>query len=137
MYKLSRSEGFGEEVKRRIMLGTLVLSAEHQEAYFTKAQQVRRLINTFTAQLLTDFDYLMLPTTPTTAFAFGAHKDDPVAMYLEDLFTVHASVAGVPAISIPNGTDDAGLPIGLQIVANAFKEAELYAFSQYLSIFTI
>ena len=137
MYKISRSEGFGEEVKRRIMLGTFVLSAGYQEAYFTKAQQVRRLINTFTEQLLTDFDYLMLPTTPTTAFTFGAHKGDPVAMYLEDLFTVHASVAGVPAISIPNGTDDAGLPIGLQIVANSFKEAELYAFSQYLSIFTI
>ena len=137
MYKLSRSEGFGEEVKRRIMLGTFVLSAGYQEAYFTKAQQVRRLINTFTEQLLTDFDYLMLPTTPTTAFAFGAHKDDPVAMYLEDLFTVHASVAGIPAISIPNGTDDAGLPIGLQVVANSFKEAELYAFSEYLSIFTI
>jgi len=136
MYKLSRSEGFGEEVKRRIMLGTFVLSEGYQEAYFTKAQQVRRLINTFTEQLLTDFDYLMLPTTPTTAFAFGAHKDDPVAMYLEDLFTVHASVAGVPAISIPNGTDDAGLPIGLQVVTNAFKEAELYAFSEYLSTFT-
>jgi aspartyl-tRNA(Asn)/glutamyl-tRNA(Gln) amidotransferase subunit A len=136
MYRLSRSEGFGEEVKRRIMLGTFVLSAGYQEAYFTKAQQVRRLINTFTEQLLTDFDYLMLPTTPTTAFAFGAHKDDPVAMYLEDLFTVHASVAGVPAISIPNGTDDAGLPIGLQVVTNAFKEAELYAFSEYLSTFT-
>ena len=136
MYKLSRSEGFGEEVKRRIMLGTFVLSAGYQEAYFTKAQQVRRLINTFTEKLLTDFDYLMLPTTPTTAFAFGAHKDDPVAMYLEDLFTVHASVAGVPAISIPNGTDDAGLPIGLQVVTNAFKEAELYAFSEYLSTFT-
>ena len=136
MYKLSRSEGFGEEVKRRIMLGTLVHSAEHQEAYFTKAQQVRRLINTFTKQLLTDFDYLMLPTTPTTAFAFGSHKDDPVAMYLEDLFTVHASVAGVPAISIPNGKDTSGLPIGLQVVANAFKEAELYAFSEYLSTFT-
>ena len=136
MYKLSRSEGFGEEVKRRIMLGTFVLSASYHEAYFTKAQQVRRLINNFTEQLLNDFDYLMLPTTPTTAFAFGAHKDDPVAMYLEDLFTVQASVAGVPAISIPNGTDDAGMPIGLQVVANAFKEAELYAFSEYLSTFT-
>lgn len=136
MYKFSRTEGFGEEVKRRIMLGTFVLSASYHEAYFTKAQKVRRLIKEYTEQLLGDFDYLMLPTTPTTAFVFGSHQDDPVAMYLEDLFTVHASVAGVPAISIPNGKDEAGMPIGLQVIANSFKEAELYAFSQYLYNFT-
>jgi aspartyl-tRNA(Asn)/glutamyl-tRNA(Gln) amidotransferase subunit A len=113
-----------------------VLSASYHEAYFTKAQKVRRLIKEYTEQLLGDFDYLMLPTTPTTAFVFGSHQDDPVAMYLEDLFTVHASVAGVPAISIPNGKDEAGMPIGLQVIANSFKEAELYAFSQYLYNFT-
>lgn len=132
MYKMTRSEGFGEEVKRRIMLGTFVLSASYYDAYFTKAQKVRRLIKEFTEDLLNNFDYIVLPTTPSTAFKFGEHSDDPVAMYLEDLFTVQASVSGVPAISIPNGQDEKGLPIGLQILANSFKEAELYAFADYL-----
>jgi len=132
MYKMSRSEGFGEEVKRRIMLGTFVLSASYYDAYFTKAQKVRRLIKEFTEDLLNKFDYIIMPTTPSTAFKFGEHSNDPVAMYLEDLFTVQASVSGVPAISIPNGKDAKGLPIGLQIVANSFKEAELYAFANYL-----
>ena len=137
LYKNSRSEGFGEEVKRRILLGTFVLSASYYDAYFTKAQQVRRLIKDQTEKLLTDFDFLLLPTTPTTAFKFGEHGDDPVSMYLEDLFTVQAAVAGVPAISIPNGKDETGLPIGLQVLANTFKEAELYAFSHYLSTLTL
>ncbi|NVJ85165.1 MAG: Asp-tRNA(Asn)/Glu-tRNA(Gln) amidotransferase subunit GatA [Algoriphagus sp.] len=132
MYKKTRTEGFGEEVKRRILLGTFVLSASYYDAYFTKAQKVRRLIKDFTENLLNDFDYIIMPTTPTTAFKIGAHKEDPVAMYLEDLFTVQASVSGVPAISLPNGNDEAGMPIGLQIMANSFKEAELYAFSNYL-----
>ncbi|AGA80285.1 Asp-tRNA(Asn)/Glu-tRNA(Gln) amidotransferase subunit GatA [Echinicola vietnamensis] len=132
MYKLTRSEGFGEEVKRRIMLGTFVLSASYYDAYFTKAQKVRRLIKEFTEDLLNKFDYIVLPTTPSTAFKFGEHSDDPVAMYLEDLYTVQASVSGVPAISIPNGKDENGLPIGLQVITNSFKEAELYAFADYL-----
>lgn len=136
MYKLSRSEGFGEEVKRRIMLGTFVLSASYYDAYFTKAQKVRRLIKDFTENLLNDFDYIIMPTTPSTAFKFGEHRDDPVAMYLEDLYTVQASVSGVPAISIPNGTDSKGMPIGLQVICNSFKEAELFAFSNYLSALT-
>ena len=137
LYKNSRSEGFGEEVKRRIMLGTFVLSASYHDAYFTKAQKVRRIIRDLTAKLLTDFDYLILPTTPTTAFKFGEHGGDPVAMYLEDLFTVQASVSGVPALSIPNGKDDSGMPIGLQVIANSFKEEELYAFGHYLSTLTL
>jgi len=137
LYKKTRNEGFGEEVKRRIMLGTFVLSASYFDAYFTKAQKVRRIIKEVTEKLLTDFDYLLLPTTPTTAFRFGEHGDDPVAMYLEDLFTVQASVSGVPAISLPNGKDDSGMPIGLQVVSNSFKERELYAFSQYLSGLTL
>ena len=137
LYKNSRSEGFGEEVKRRIMLGTFVLSASYYDAYFTKAQKVRRIIRDLTANLLTDFDYLLLPTTPTTAFKFGEHGGDPVAMYLEDLFTVQASVSGVPALSIPNGKDDSGMPIGLQVITNSFKEAELYAFGHYLSTLTL
>lgn len=132
MYKLTRSEGFGEEVKRRIMLGTFVLSASYYDAYFTKAQKVRRLIKDFTENLLNDFDYIIMPTTPSTAFKFGEHSDDPVAMYLEDLFTVQASVSGVPSISIPNGKDSEGMPIGLQVISNSFKEAELFAFSNYL-----
>ncbi|MBB6324874.1 aspartyl-tRNA(Asn)/glutamyl-tRNA(Gln) amidotransferase subunit A [Algoriphagus iocasae] len=136
MYKLTRSEGFGEEVKRRIMLGTFVLSASYYDAYFTKAQKVRRLIKDFTENLLNDFDYIIMPTTPTTAFKFGEHSGDPVAMYLEDLFTVQASVSGVPAISIPNGKDAEGMPIGLQVICNSFKEAELFAFSKYLSDLT-
>lgn len=136
MYKLTRSEGFGEEVKRRIMLGTFVLSASYYDAYFTKAQKVRRLIKEYTENLLNEFDYIIMPTTPSTAFKFGEHSGDPVAMYLEDLFTVQASVSGVPAISLPNGKDKTGMPIGLQVIANSFKEAELYAFSNYLSELT-
>ncbi|AWW29386.1 Asp-tRNA(Asn)/Glu-tRNA(Gln) amidotransferase GatCAB subunit A [Echinicola strongylocentroti] len=132
MYKLTRSEGFGEEVKRRIMLGTFVLSASYYDAYFTKAQKVRRLIKEFTENLLDNYDYIVLPTTPSTAFKFGEHSDDPVAMYLEDLYTVQASVSGVPAISIPNGKDENGLPIGLQVIANSFKEEALYAFADYI-----
>jgi aspartyl-tRNA(Asn)/glutamyl-tRNA(Gln) amidotransferase subunit A len=132
MYKKTRTEGFGEEVKRRIMLGTFVLSARYHDAYFTKAQQVRRLIKEFTEELLNKFDYIIMPTTPSTAFKFGEHSNDPVAMYLEDLFTVQASVSGVPALSLPNGTDNQGLPIGVQVMANSFKEAELYAFGNYL-----
>ena len=133
MYKMTRSEGFGEEVKRRIMLGTFVLSASYHDAYFTKAQKVRRMIKDFTEDLLNKYDYIIMPTTPSTAFKFGEHSNDPVAMYLEDMFTVQASVSGVPAISIPNGTDGQGLPIGLQIMANSFKEADLYAFANYLT----
>jgi aspartyl-tRNA(Asn)/glutamyl-tRNA(Gln) amidotransferase subunit A len=137
LYKDSRSEGFGEEVKRRIMLGTFVLSASYHDAYFTKAQKVRRVIKEVTEKLLTDFDYLLLPTTPTTAFKFGEHGDDPVSMYLEDLFTVQAAVSGVPALSIPNGKDNSGMPIGLQVIANSFKEGDLYAFAHYLSTLTL
>lgn len=132
MYKKSRSEGFGEEVKRRIMLGTFVLSASYYDAYYTKAQKVRRLIKEKTEELLSEYDFIILPTTPTTAFKLGEHSSNPLEMYLADLFTVQASVAGVPAISIPNGKDKLGLPIGLQIMANSFKEQNLLAFSKYI-----
>jgi aspartyl-tRNA(Asn)/glutamyl-tRNA(Gln) amidotransferase subunit A len=132
LYKKSRSEGFGEEVKRRIMLGTFVLSASYYDAYYTKAQKVRKLIKSKTQELLTNYDFLILPTTPTTAFELGEKRSNPIEMYLADLFTVQASVAGVPAISIPNGLDSQGLPIGLQIMANFFEEQDLYAFTNYL-----
>ena len=132
MYKLSRTQGFGDEVKRRIMLGTFVLSASYFDAYYTKAQKVRRIIRDETREMLTKYDFIVMPTTPTTAFPLGANRDNPAEMYLEDIFTVQANVSGIPAISIPNGTDAQNLPIGLQIMSDSFKESELYAFADYL-----
>ena len=132
MYKLSRSQGFGEEVKRRIMLGTFVLSASYFDAYYTKAQKVRRIIRDETRTMLSEFDFIVTPTTPTTAFPLGANRKNPSEMYLEDIFTVQANVSGIPAISIPNGKDAQNLPIGLQIMSDVFKESELYAFADYL-----
>ena len=132
MYKNSRTEGFGAEVQRRIMLGTFVLSASYYDAYFTKAQKVRRMIRKKTKAILKDYDFIVTPTTPTTAFKIGKYSKDPLEMYLSDLFTVQASVVGTPAISIPNGENDQGLPIGFQIMADDFEEASLFAFSNYL-----
>jgi len=132
LYKKTRAQGFGPEVQRRIMLGTFVLSASYYDAYYTKAQRVRRLIKEKTDELLRQYDFLVLPTTPTTAFKIG-EKQDPVSMYLADIFTVQASLAGVPAISIPAGADNEGLPIGLQILAGAFREADLLAFAGTLT----
>lgn len=129
MYKKSRSEGFGEEVRRRIMLGTFVLSASYYDAFYTKAQKVRKLIKEQVENLLSQYDFLIMPTTPTTAFKLGEHNKNPLEMYLADLFTVQASVAGVPAISVPNGRDSNGMSIGLQIMANLFEEQKLLSFS--------
>ena len=131
LYKKTRAQGFGPEVQRRIMLGTFVLSASYYDAYYTKAQRVRRLIKEKTDELLRQYDFLVLPTTPTTAFRLG-EKQDPVSMYLADIFTVQASLAGVPAISIPAGHDAEGLPIGLQIMTGSFREADLLAFATTL-----
>jgi len=128
----SRTEGFGDEVKRRIMLGTFVLSAGYYDAYYTKAQQVRRLIANWTSDVFSTYDFILTPTTPHGAFQFGAKSDDPVAMYLEDIFTVHANLAGIPGISIPNGTNSEGMPLGIQLMADRFKEDQLLAFSRYL-----
>ena len=114
------------------MMGTFVLSASYYDAYYTKAQKVRRLIKDQTQSILSDYDFIILPTTPTPPFKIGERKNDPLEMYLADLFTVQASVAGIPAISIPNGTDKDGLPIGLQIMTNDFKEKELFSFSKYI-----
>jgi aspartyl-tRNA(Asn)/glutamyl-tRNA(Gln) amidotransferase subunit A len=132
LYKKTRAQGFGPEVQRRIMLGTFVLSASYYDAYYTKAQRVRRLIKEKTNELLRQYDFLVLPTTPTTAFKLG-EKQDPVSMYLADIFTVQASLAGVPAISIPAGTDAEGMPIGLQILSGDFREADLLAFAGTLA----
>ena len=133
LYKKTRAQGFGPEVQRRIMLGTFVLSADYYDAYYTKAQQVRRLIKDKTDELLRQYDFLVLPTTPTTAFHIGDVNKDTLAMYLADIFTVQASLAGVPAISVPAGMDEAGLPIGLQILAGAFREEHLLAFANSIS----
>ena len=130
-YKKSRSEGFGSEVKRRIMLGTFVLSSGYYDAYYAKAQKVRRLIREKTNEILTKYDFIILPTTPTPAFSLGEKVDDPVLMYLADIFTVQASLGGFPAISLPVGNNSAGLPLGLQLIGKRFCEAELLAFSKY------
>lgn len=132
MYKKTRSEGFGKEVQKRILLGTFVLSAGFYDAYYTKAQKIRRLIKEETDKLMNDFDFVLLPTTPETAFKIGAHAGDPLSMYLADLFTVQANLSGIPAVSIPNGKDASGLPIGLQIMTKAFGEEQLLAFSKYM-----
>ena len=130
-YKLSRSEGFGTEVKRRIMLGTFVLSAGYYDAYYAKAQRVRRLLKDRTDALFADYDLLLSPTTPDVAFKFGENSDDPVKMYLEDIFTVMANLVGIPAISVPVGEKN-GLPFGMQIMANEFDEAEMFSAAKYI-----
>src|SRR5450432_4021794 len=114
-YKRTRSEGFGKEVKKRILLGTFVLSAGYYDAYYSKAQKVRRILQDKTEEILKNYDLIMLPTTPKTAFKAGA-INDPVTMYLEDIFTVQANLAGVPSISIPAGVHSNGLPFGLQFM---------------------
>jgi len=125
LYKKSRTEGFGAEVKRRILLGTFVLSANYYDAYYSKAQKVRRLIRDKTKDIFKDYDFILMPVAPTTAFKLGEHTKDPMEMYLADLFSVHANVAGVPAISLPGGEDENGLPIGFQLIADDFQESKL------------
>lgn len=125
MYKKTREEAFGEEVKRRIMLGTFVLSADYYDAYYTKAQQVRRLIQEHTVAILAEADYIISPTTSSTAYRLGEKTLDPLQMYLGDLFTVQANVTGLPALSIPMGVDSNNLPMGFQIMGRAFDESGL------------
>jgi len=132
LYKKSRSEGFGKEVQRRILLGTFVLSASYYDAYYTKAQKVRRIIREKTKEILKQYDFIVMPITPTTAFKLGEHTDNPLEMYLADLFSVQANVAGVPAMAIPCGKDKQGLPIGLQVIADDFEESKLLHFSDTL-----
>lgn len=132
LYKKSRTEGFGKEVRKRILLGTFALSASYYDAYYTKAQQVRRLIRDETERLFTQYDFLLSPTTPSLAFKLGEKAADPLQMYLADIFTVQANVVGYPAISIPNGTDSEGLPIGLQLMAPPFQEGALVALARTL-----
>jgi aspartyl-tRNA(Asn)/glutamyl-tRNA(Gln) amidotransferase subunit A len=122
MYAATRAAGFGAEVKRRIMIGTYVLSAGFYDAYFNQAQKVRALIARDFARVWDECDLLLTPTAPSAAFALGEKSDDPIAMYLNDVFAVPASLAGLPAISVPAGLNDQGLPLGLQIIGRPLDE---------------
>ena len=132
LYTQSRSAGFGPEVQRRILLGIFVLGAQHYDRCFLQAQKIRRLMQDQMEAIFKQYDYIILPTTPTTAFEIGRNNHDPVALYWADVYTTLASITGMPAISIPNGVDKNNLPVGLQVIADSFKEAELLGFANYL-----
>jgi aspartyl-tRNA(Asn)/glutamyl-tRNA(Gln) amidotransferase subunit A len=132
MYVRSRSEAFGPEVKRRIMLGTYVLSAGYYDAYYRKAQKVRRLIQRDFLDAFRTVECIVMPTTPTTAFELGEKKAEPLAMYLSDIFTVAANLAGIPAISIPCGRDSRGLPIGVHVLGKHFDEGTMLRVADFL-----
>ena len=129
IYRNSRSEGFGKEVKRRILLGTYVLSAGYYDAYYKKAQKVRTLIKKEFENAFKKYDVILTPTAPTTAFDIGSKIEDPLSMYLMDIYTVPINIAGVPAISIPCGQGDDGMPMGMQLIAKHFNEDMLYRFA--------
>ena len=129
MYEKTRAEGFGEEVKRRIMIGTYALSAGYYDAYYIKAQKVRRLIAQDFEKAYEKCDVLLTPTAPSAAFAIGENEDDPIKMYLNDVFTVPASLAGLPGMSVPAGLDAQGLPLGLQIIGRAWDEETVFKVS--------
>lgn len=129
-YKKSRTEGFGKEVKRRIMLGTFVLSAGYYDAYYAKAQKVRRLIKEATENILINHDFILTPTTTNIAFKIGQKIANPIEMYLEDIYTVQANLVGMPAISLPAGKNSLGLPFGIQFMSNTFEEEKLLHFAK-------
>src|SRR2546425_11137723 len=122
MYENTRAEGFGAEVKRRVLIGTYVLSAGYYDAYYLKAQKLRTLIAHDFASAFEKCDAILAPTAPSSAFAIGEKEDDPIAMYLNDVFTVPVNLAGLPGISVPAGLTADGLPLGLQIIGRAFDE---------------
>lgn len=130
LYKKSRTEGFGEEVQRRILLGTFVLSAGYFDAYFTKAQQVRRKLVDLTNNLFANYDILVSPTVPSPAFKLGENNHSATEMFLADIYTVYANLVGIPAISIPLFTHSNGMPFGLQIMSASFNELALLQFSK-------
>lgn len=132
MYVNSRTEGFGAEVKRRIMLGTYVLSHGYYDAYYKKAQKVRRLIKEDFQRAFNEVDFILAPTTPTTAFKLGEKTNDPLAMYLNDIYTTSSNLAGNPAISVPAGQDNSGLPIGMQIIGKDFDEAGILRLGNFI-----
>ena len=131
-YKSNRNAGFGAEVKRRILLGTFVLSSGFYDAYFAKAQKVRNLLTKNTKKIFADFDAIILPTVPTPAFSIGDKSDDPIAMFLADIYTVYANLVGTPAISLPLFTHSSGLPFGLQVMTSQFNEVDLLLLSKIL-----
>lgn len=133
-YKLTRSEGFGKEVKRRMMLGTFVLSAGYYDAYYTRAQKVRKLLREKISNIFRDNDFIILPTSPSTAFKIGEKMNDPVAMYLADIYTVMANLVGVPSISLPLFRHSNGMPFGLQLMAKSFDESTLLKASKQLML---
>ncbi len=130
MYEKTRAEGFGDEVKRRIMIGTYALSSGYYDAYYIKAQKVRRLIANDFIEAFKQCDALLTPTAPSAAFAVGENEDDPIKMYLNDVFTVPASLAGLPGMSIPAGKDTNGLPLGLQVIGKAWDEEMVFKVAQ-------
>lgn len=132
VYKRSRTEGFGREVQNRIMLGTFVLSAGYYDAYYSRAQKVRRILTDKIDAIFKEYDFVLMPTAPTTAFKFGEKTSNPVEMYLADIYTVLANLVGIPGISLPLAADKQGLPIGIQLLAGKFEEAKLLAFSEKL-----
>lgn len=132
VYKKSRTEGFGKEVKNRIILGTFVLSSGYYDAYYSRAQKVRRILTNEILSILNQYDFILMPTSPTVAFKFGEKTENPVEMYLADIYTVLANLTGIPAISLPLAKDKQGLPIGIQLLAAKFEEAKLFAFSEKL-----
>jgi aspartyl-tRNA(Asn)/glutamyl-tRNA(Gln) amidotransferase subunit A len=132
VYKKSRSEGFGVEVQRRIMLGTFVLSSGYYDAYFGKAQAARRLVQEWTDKILEEYDLILSPTAPTTAFEIGREVSDPTVNYLEDIFTVQANIAGIPAVSIPMGVHPNGLPMGLQLMGAEGADMDVLAMAQWI-----
>jgi len=132
MYEQTRSTGFGKEVKRRIMLGTYVLSSGYYDAYYKKAQKVRRLIKNDFDQVFNNFDIILSPTTPTTAFKLGEKINDPLQMYLADIYTTSANLAGIPGMNFPVGFDKENLPIGMQLMSNQFCEDKIIAFAKFV-----
>ena len=132
MYKATRSEGFGDEVKRRIMIGTYVLSSGYYDAYYLKAQKVRSLITEDYNKVFNSVDVILTPSTPSSAFSLNEKSDDPLSMYLNDIFTVPVNLAGLPAISVPAGLDSNGLPLGLQLIGKPFEEETIYSFAKVI-----
>ncbi len=132
VYVKSRSQGFGTEVKRRIMTGTFVLSAGYIDQYYGKGQKVRRLISDKTKEIFSKYDFILTPTTPHVAFKHGSKGDDPIKMYLEDIYTVHANIVGIPAISLPLFKNTEGLPFGMQLMADKFNEKKMFDISRFL-----
>lgn len=132
MYELTRREGFGKEVKRRILIGTYVLSSGYYDAYYLKAQKVRKLIANDFENAFRECDFILTPTTPSAAFPIGDKEDDPIKMYLNDIFTVPASLAGIPGISIPFGKSNNGLPLGIQLLSKHFDEQTIFNVASFL-----